>query len=897
MADRIRVCLTGWLLLLAGWLPVILLLAAGSILPVEASPDRPHGLTGQTLAYFIDPAASLNPQAAMEAARYQPLTGTTLSLGYTTAVLWVRLTLTNPAGSAVDALLQVEPERLEQVSLFMPGSGGGYQTLHNGLRVAVDQRPVPHRSLAFPLRLEPARTTVCYLRIQTRNAMTFKPVVWQPAGFHKAMGLEDMIVMFGVGLMVSLSVYAILFLPLQNEWSAPWLGSASLFACLIELSLGGYGYAYLWPDNPEWALQAPLVLGAIGQIFINRFLKRYLDVDYQHQPLAAAWMDWVLVALMTGMVAHTLGYPMVSGLPLAIPLILISLLTHLVITLHAVLHSSRVALYLMAGQALGHFATFVHLAESAAWLPFGNLSGSSLSLIVYFVSVLFFFLGVVRRVTLIQKQKESAESLALELQRTLCEGLEIQVEERTQKMNEAREEAEQANRAKGVFMAKISHELRVPLHVILGYAALLRRDIHGPGIPDYLAHLEAAANQLLKLTGDILDYTRIERDLMVMCPEPVYLGRLLNRWQEEGALLAARRGNRFASVFSRSLPAVVDVDAGRLGQAVRVFLANAARYTERGSIQLEVAPVWLGADRIQLIISIRDTGIGIPADDRARIFKPFERGSNTTHHEGMGLGLTIARQIISAMSGEITVESTPGAGSCFRIVLELTVCPEDAVAFRLDPVRVAGYAGETRRILLLIPAASHRRVLEEWFSDLGFEVRSTGNLDEFRQRLGAERADLAVLDPRLPDTGLTDLLETLRAARPGGIPSIVLAATGVDQPGVGVTLLKPVRGDELLQATGTLLGIHWVETPDLPETLAADPLPESASPDLDSLRALAERRSVYEIDAWIRDVRRSGDYPGGAWLAGIETRLAVFDFEGVAEQAARAGTGDFRATP
>ena len=266
-----------------------------AVLDVPTSAERLP--VGAALEYFLDASQELTPAAAMRDGRYRPAGGDSLTLGFRPEVLWVRLTLHNPADAAIERWLHIEPERLERVSLFLPTTGG-YRRVENGLQIAVAQRPVPARNLAFPLRIEAGETLTLYLRVQSRTRLSLLPILWTPAAFQRAMQHEDLFAMLSIGALLGLGLYAIIMFPLRRDWAALWLGLAMLWVCLFEAAYNGYDYAFWWPDRPEWSLLAGWVFLLLVQIGFNRFIRTFIPFRMFGWKWAGLWLDGLFLAAL-----------------------------------------------------------------------------------------------------------------------------------------------------------------------------------------------------------------------------------------------------------------------------------------------------------------------------------------------------------------------------------------------------------------------------------------------------------------------------------------------------------------------------------------------------------------------------------------------------------------------
>lgn len=242
------------------------------------------------------------------------------------------------------------------------------------------------------------------------------------------------------------------------------------------------------------------------------------------------------------------------------------------------------------------------------------------------------------------------------------------VQESFQRLDEARNQAEENSRMKSDFVARMSHELRTPLNGILGFAELIRSDAADPAIREQADIIYQSGQHLLSLVNDLLDIAKIEAGHMVLEAIPIELPHLLTELAALHEAPAERKGLILATDFGADLPERIIGDPTRMRQVINNLLNNAVKFTKEGAVTLS-AQTRDG----RLVIGVRDTGPGIPVEFQPALFERFRQASEfvTREHGGTGLGLALAKEIVGLMGGTLHVESPPGAGAYFEFSLPL----------------------------------------------------------------------------------------------------------------------------------------------------------------------------------------------------------------------------------
>jgi signal transduction histidine kinase/CheY-like chemotaxis protein len=438
---------------------------------------------------------------------------------------------------------------------------------------------------------------------------------------------------------------------------------------------------------------------------------------------------------------------------------------------------------------------------------------------------------------------------------------EIEAHKRTDAaLQRAKEIAEAANLAKSRYVVGINHELRTPLNAVMGYAQLLDGDGTLPERAQKgLKVIRRSAEHLSGLIDGLLDISKVEAGRLQLARNEVVTRDFLEQLADMFRLQAKAKGVEFVLEGASALPPVVRADEKRLRQILINLLSNAVKFTESGKVSFKARY------RNQIAeFEVRDTGIGIRAEDLDRVFEPFERGSMSRAHlqPGMGLGLTITKLLVEIMGGEMSVTSAHGEGSVFRVRLMLAHVAHARIA-KKPTARAIGYSGDRRLILVADDDADHRDLMRETLEPIGFSVITAPDGVAALTIAGECAPDLFILDISMPGMSGWDVARRLRETGHAA-PILMMSASLGDSasqparaPDHSAELSKPVDLSALLERIQQLLGLTLILDGEAPARAAT----------AESTRRLPSAQHVEELI-------RLGEI---GYVSGIEAKLAELE--------------------
>jgi signal transduction histidine kinase/CheY-like chemotaxis protein/AraC-like DNA-binding protein len=737
---------------------------------------------------------------------------------------WLRFGVLNEGDGPIDFLLELNKHLFEYINIYIP-KGDGVCMKRAALATPLDQREIQYRNFVFKLSAGKGQTTY-YLLVNSWNRLNKDSVplrIWSPENFIRHTSDEGLYRGIIVGLFLFIFFYNIFIYISVKDPAYVYLSLVTLCQMILEMSVSGLGFKYLWPNHPLFVTQALFQTTALVMGFNLLFYRSFIGISRYTPKLdrALLFMSWSFFGsalsffilpqpMLEYAIASLFTVDHLYSLPILIP------------TIIAVREKNPSGWFALIGILFYYLGLLKFGLTSSDMIPYGPLHYLPIKGLSFLIIMT---LGLAYKLNMMKK---SLVDLNVNLERRVIE--------RTEELKEANEKLKEMDKLKTRFFTNISHEFRTPLTLItapieslLGgdYGKLPKRSI------DIMVSMKRNADRLLKLISDLLDFSKIEAGKMDANMVGCNVSELLSVWIAGVDSSAASRGIKIAfQDKTDGLQALIDPDL--MEKAVLNLLSNAIKFNRpEGENLIEVI---LENDAASFRIIVEDSGIGIPDDQLDGIFDRFSQvdSSSTRRYEGSGIGLSLTKEIVQLHNGAISVESKVGEGSAFTISIPL-VSLEDAQSGRLysDDSSETSTAGkrddvypadipteeyskkvevedkktepEAPTILIVEDNDDMRDYLARILSK-NYRTLSAVNGREALLELEKKNVDLVLSDLMMPEMGGYELTQSIRSnGQYEGLPIILLTAKSqvADkiqgfEKGANDYIIKPFSAEEVL---------------------------------------------------------------------------------------------------
>lgn len=642
------------LIMLLGCLPLF----AGA---VDFDDSTRHLPLGKAMQVYEDPdgsASIVQVSSPAFAHHFRQHHEAVLNAGYSSSVFWLKIDLRNTSAETASPrqwLLELAYPPLDHLDLYLPDDQGVYRLVRRtGDAWPYASRQIRQNDYLFELPLQPGQATTAYLRLQSQGSVQAPVALWSLEAYLEDQPTRLYVLGMIYGVLLVMLVYNLfIYLGVRDVSYLYYICYIASFG-LYQVSVNGAGVAYFWPDNPWWANAAtPLFIGAAG-LFGCQFARHFLQLGR-----LSRGFDWLLLALMAGgalVMALAVTTPYGIALRMATLLALLFTVSIFAAGVYAWWRGVRVARWFIIAWTAFLVGGLVNTLMVLGYLPnmfltmYASQLGSALE-------VALLSLALADRINSMREQQAQA------------------LRETGRALEQLNQQLARSNQLKDEFLATVTHELRTPMNGVIGSLELMHTLPMGAEQAQYHRTATGSAQDMMAMVDDILVLTELQAGRLRAQAAPFSLRQQLQALRASFAGRALGKGLYLSLDIPADLPDELMGDASKLQRCLSCLVDNGLKFTHQGGVMIQVRGRWLAPDSVALSFTVIDSGIGFDDLDQAILYQRFFQvdGSMTRRYGGLGIGLSICRQLGELIGARLVHESNRGLGSRFELSLNLAV--------------------------------------------------------------------------------------------------------------------------------------------------------------------------------------------------------------------------------
>ncbi|MDX1696054.1 MAG: 7TM diverse intracellular signaling domain-containing protein [Ketobacteraceae bacterium] len=707
----------------------------------------------------------------------------TPNFAFSDSVYWIRIGFESRMDMAKTWLFELAFPLHDYLDYYVVQDGKVLHEVKTGDRRPFHTRPFDYRNYLFELDMPAGSQRTVYLRMASHDGL-HEPspmILWDKDAFALENGIRNLGLGLFYGIVLVMAIYNLfIYFSVRDSAYLYYVGYISFFATWL-FSYYGFSYQFLWPDSPVLANQIIVALICGWAFFVIQFIRTFLDTRRLVpwvEPICRIYIALLAVVVLTRVWDHY-AYGILTVIFTGAPACFIGIIAGVI----CLRKGYRPAYYFLLAWSVLLLSIVIFCLKAAGLLPSSWLIERAVQ-IGCVTEVVLLSLGLADRINDLKRkaflaQKESLKAVESNL------------------------------KIKNDFITSITHELRTPMNAVIGGLQLAERNTG----PDQQAHLDivkAGANDMMRLVNDILVHTEIQAGKLSVKAQNVAINDLLEPFMVYYAEQARMKELGFSYDIDSNLPEFIRTDPDKVLTITRKLLDNAIKFTEEGYVRFTLTVETRG-DEWQLKLQVQDTGPGIPEEIQSTIYEPFTQaeGGFQRRYGGVGIGLCICHNLVTALDGSITLDSSPERGSNFYVAIPVQPGEQETPAEHSEP-----YLSRALPVLVVEDNMVNQMVIVKMLKNLGLEALLANQGREALVLLEKLPVSMILMDLQMPVMDGFTCAQTIRNRTDElkDIPIIAVSANLMDvdkarciESGMNDFLEKPVKLDQLKKSLGRFI--------------------------------------------------------------------------------------------
>ena len=696
---------------------------------IEIDKNTQKLVAGKLITYLADISGDLHLEDILSNEHQQkflPSTKEVLNFGFTDTTYWIKIDVVfdSQLTQTTDWIMEIAYPLLDDIAFYKQETQG-YKKYVAGDTIPFSERAIEYPNPVFHITNEPGKSVTHYLRVNSSSSLQIPITIWSSDSFAENTGKKLLVLGAFYGIMFVMILYNFfIFTSIRNDAYLYYILYISSFTLFLA-SFNGLSFQYLWPDSPRWGNIAVPFFISVSGFGATQFTRRFLNTPHTTPFLDKVLLGILLLSLTSIIASFTMSYQI--AIRIAVLVALSFGITVLITGTACLIKGLRIARFFLLAWVTLLLGIITHALLSLGLMPTNTLTlhADQMGSVIEVVLLSF---ALADRINSFRIEKEVFQREAMSVLKS-------------------------SNKVKDEFLATISHELRTPMNGIMNAMQLIRHTQLDEE-QDGLVHIASqSSGNMLTLIDNILGFTEAQAGSLHLKEEPFITRELIKDIDNRFQTACTDKGITFKTNITPEVPDCLIGDDEKLQKLIGYFLDNSVKFTESGSIELNIS-IQEGTDTKEyqwVQFDVIDTGIGIKEEDKQNIFEVFQQadGSFSRRYGGLGIGLSIAKQVNTLMEGAINFESQIGKGTHVTLtipMLEANKLPHPVI---IDTNLIP----ENTRILIVEDNQTNQIILKKILEAQGYQTKIAENgqvaldiIDEFSPHVVLMDCQMPIMD-------------------------------------------------------------------------------------------------------------------------------------------------------